>query len=450
MKLPESFEARMKEVLDVEYEDFSKSLFQKPTISIRLNPLKHIDTFNFEIGESVKWDESGKYVKINSDFAVDPNFYSGSYFVQEASSMFLTYALKQVIDFSKPLKVLDLCADQGIQASLLASLLKNSDLLVINESAKSKIRNIKENILKSGFPNYLISNQDPETFSDLEGFFDVVLVSAPCSEECMIRKNGEFKKDWSEDQVALNAAKQKRILSAAALLVAPGGHLIYSTNTFSPKENIENAKWLTRTLDFKSVSLETPKKWKIVEKENTFQFYPHKTEGEGFFLAVFKQLGSDDRFVSGRIKLNRLPKNLKALLRPWIKSELFDNYEFFTKNDGVVVALLISLIEKYGSVFRALEKCTNGLEIGIFKGNDFIPSHALCFLDILEEGMQKLEVNNEIALSFLKKEQFDSEGLKDGWALITYQNKNLGWIKKIGNRVNNYLPQDWKVRTSLD
>ena len=450
MKIPESFEARMKEVLGVQYEDFEKSLNQNATTSIRLNPLKTINKYNFEIGESVKWDESGKYVKISSDFVLDPSYYSGSYFVQEASSMFLSCALKQVIDFSKPLKVLDLCADKGIQTTLLASLLKNTDLLVVNESAKSKISAIKENILKSGFPNYLISNQDPETFSDLEGFFDVVLVNAPCSEESIIRKNGEFKKDWSEKQVALNAAKQKRILSAAGLLVAPGGHLIYCTNTFSPKENLENAKWLSRTLDFKSVSLEIPKEWKIEEKEDTFQFYPHQVEGEGFFLAIFKQLGSDDRFVSGRIKLNRLPKNLKALVKPWFKDDLFEKYEFFTKNDGVVVALLISLIEKYGSVFRALEKCTNGLEIGIFKGNDFIPSHALCFLDILNESMQKLEVNKEMALSFLKKEQFDSAGLKDGWALITFQNQNLGWIKKIGNRVNNYLPQDWKVRTSLD
>ncbi len=450
MKIPVSFEARMKEVLGVQYENFSKSLNQKATIAIRLNPLKNIYKFNFELGESVKWDESGKYVNINSDFALDPNFYSGSYFVQEASSMFLSFALKQVIDFSKPLKVLDLCADKGNQAALFASLLKNSDLLVANESAKSKITIIKEKILKSGFPNYLISNQDPETFSDLEGFFDVVLVSAPCSEESIFRKNGEFKKDWSEEQVAVNAAKQKRILSAAGLLVAPGGHLIYCTNTFSPKENIENAKWLTRTLDFKSVGLDIPNEWKIVEKDETFQFYPHLVEGEGFFLAAFKQLGTDDRFVSGRIKLNRLPKNLKALLKPWVKDDLFEKYEFFTKNDGVVVALLISLIEKFGSVFRALEKCTNGLEIGIFKGNDFIPSHAFCFQDILNESMQKLEVKNEIALRFLKKEHFDTEGLKDGWALIIYQNQNLGWIKKIGNRVNNYLPQDWKVPTSLD
>jgi 16S rRNA C967 or C1407 C5-methylase (RsmB/RsmF family)/NOL1/NOP2/fmu family ribosome biogenesis protein len=446
MNLPEAFQTNISQILGAELPDFLAALDKPAPISVRLNLKKKSELPALEIKESVLWANAGRYLRNRSDYTEDPAFHAGAYGVQDASAMFLGYVFGQIVDRSRPIRVLDLCASKGEQTTLLASMLSEKDLLVANEIVKSRLAILKENILKWGFSNVIVSNQDPETFADLEGFFDVVLVNPASSAEGQFRKDSSAINEWSEANVQMHATRQKRILSAAAMLVAPKGVLIYATNTYNATENQENVKWLNRTLDFETLDLEVPETWGITKREKCFQFFPHKTKGEGFFLAALKNLSRDAKFVKGKPDLNRLRREQRAVLKDWFKPELFDELEFLYKNDGHIVAIRTALLSDYGSVLRALAKRSSGIEIGIFKGKDFIPSHAFALSDLVADGIERLEVPVVAAMKFLRKENFEFSTGKDGWLLITYGGLPLGWVKKIGDRINNYLPVDWKIR----
>jgi 16S rRNA C967 or C1407 C5-methylase (RsmB/RsmF family)/NOL1/NOP2/fmu family ribosome biogenesis protein len=450
MNLPEKFASRMAETLGDDYEKFAKTLNGDSPVSIRFNPFKPVNLDNLTFNGDVLWAQNAKYLKTRPVFTLDPAFHAGAYYVQEASSMFLEFILKNTVDFSKPLKVLDMCAAPGGKTTTMASLLTDKDFLVANEVIKSRLGMLKENVHKWGFNNVIFANHDPETFADLEGFFDIVLVDAPCSGEGLFRKDKNAVNEWSEEHVAMCSARQKRIISAAALLVAPDGLLVYSTCTYNDQENILNVDWLTRTLDFKPIEVDVPEEWGLEKIKNGYQFYPHKVKGEGFFLAAFRSMSNDKNFVNSKITLHRVSRTHKELLKPWLRDDLFQDFEFFMKQDGVIVALNTNLIKQYGSVFRALVKRSSGLEIGIFKGNDFVPSHALALSNIISKDINTMELTEMEALRFLKKENFEIGDQNDGWVLITYKNLNLGWIKKIGSRINNYLPTEWRIRMDIE
>ncbi len=446
MNLPEAFQTNISQILGAEFQAFLAALDSPAPVSVRLNPKKKSELPALEIEESVLWAKDGRYLHKRPFFTEDPSFHAGAYCVQDASSMFLGHILEQIVDHSRPIRVLDLCASKGEQTTLLASMLGEKDLLVANEIVKSRLTILKENLLKWGFSNIIVSSQDPETFADLEGFFDVVLVNPPSSSEGLFRKDSSAMNEWSEANVQMHATRQKRILSAAAMLVAPKGVLIYSTSTYNISENQENVKWLNRTLDFETMDLEVPEAWRISKSENCFQFFPHKTKGEGFFMAAMKNLSRDAKFVKGKPDLNRLRREQRAILKDWFKPELFDDLEFLYKNDGNIVAIRTSLLADYGSVLRALAKRSSGIEIGIFKGKDFVPSHAFGLSNLISESIERLEVPAVEAMKFLRKENFEFSTGKDGWLLITYGGNALGWVKKIGDRINNYLPAEWKIR----
>ncbi len=447
MKLPEAFETQLTGILGEEFESFKNALSTDAPVSIRLNPRKKSESLS---EDQVAWSASGRYLKERPVFTLDPLFHAGAYYVQEASSMFIEEALKQSIDLSRPLRVLDLCAAPGGKTTLLASLLKETDLLVANEVIKSRIGVLKENLQKWGFPSYIVSNQDAETFADLEGFFDIVLVDAPCSGEGLFRKDPGAMNEWSEDSVHMCSARQKRILRAASMLVAPRGVLVYSTCTYNNEENDENAAWLSQTFDFTPLKFTLPAEWGIVEKGLGYQFFPHKVRGEGFFISVFKQQSFDQNYTKAKIKLNRVTRWQREKIRSWIKPDLFESYEFFAKNDGIVVAIHQDLLDTYGSVLRALDKRSSGLEIGMFKGDDFIPLHGLALSNIVSDEIQAVDTDKEQALRFLKKENFDIQTEIQGWTLVRYQGLNLGWIKVFGDRINNYLPKEWRIRMEIE
>jgi 16S rRNA C967 or C1407 C5-methylase (RsmB/RsmF family)/NOL1/NOP2/fmu family ribosome biogenesis protein len=450
-KLPEAFLKNISEILGNEKEDFIKALELKPEVSIRENPLKKVSLEYLDIEGPVLWCESGYYLNQRPAFTLDPLFHGGAYYVQEASSMFLEEVIKQTKPKFDRLRVLDLCSAPGGKSTHLASLLGPDDLLVCNEVIKSRLSVLKENLQKWGYPNIIISNQDPETFYDLAGFFDIVLVDAPCSGEGLFRKDSAAVDEWSENLVQMCSLRQQRILSSAAILVAQGGVLIYSTCTYNRKENQENANWLKRTFEFEYIDLNISNDWNVTEKENGYQFFPHKTRGEGFYIAAFKKTGREFTNVKGRINLQRLSRQQLELLEEWIEKREFDNFDFFIKNDGNIVAIKTSLVSDYGVVLKSLQKRSSGLEIGIFKGKNFVPSHALALSTLLNKNFPAANLEKAEALKFLKKESFDvPNDLHDGWVIIKYQNINLGWIKKIGNRVNNYLPTEWRIRMDLE
>ncbi len=449
MNLPEKFSVNLKNILGDTYEEFEKTLQTESPVSIRLNPAKPFKP-SFTFSEPVPWASKGYYLNSRPVFTLDPAFHAGAYYVQEASSMIIEHIVKNHAPAGSPLKVLDLCAAPGGKTTHLASLLSADDLLVANEVIKGRVGILKENLMKWGFPNVITVNQDPETFADLEGFFDIVLVDAPCSGEGMFRKTPDAVNEWSEENVMICSARQKRILSAAAMLVAPDGLLIYSTCTYNAPENQENAQWLTRTLDFEPVETDAPEDWGIVQGNPGLQFFPHKIKGEGFYVAAFRNRSRDERYIKGKPNIPRLPRKQAEQLAQWIRPEVYERFDYFLKNDGIIVAIRQSLLNETGSVLRALQKRSSGLELGHFKGNDFIPSHALALSGMVSENIQRINLSERDALLYLKKEVFELPEHQNGWALITYQDLSLGWVKIIGHRVNNYLPTEWRIRMKLE
>ena len=448
MKLPEAFSLQMQHILGEEYQAFVESLSAPTPVTIRLNNRKKTSD-PIETKDDVLWHADARYLAERPVFTLDPAFHAGAYYVQEASSMFVAEAIRQTIDLNKSLRVMDLCAAPGGKSTLLASLLNDRSLLVANEVIKSRVGVLKENLEKWGFPNYIVSNHDPEEMIDLEGFFDVVLTDAPCSGEGLFRKDPNAINEWSENSVQLCCARQKRILQAAAMLVAPGGILCYSTCTYNEKENELNAQWLTQVADFEHIKLKIPVEWGIAEKKYGYQFFPHKVRGEGFYLSVFRKTRGEKQEARGKIKLNRLPQKKVELLKGWLQAP--DAFDYYEKPDGQIVVIPNALSNDYAVIFRALQKRSSGLEIGQFKGNDFIPSHDLALSTAIAKDLPAVELSKEDALKFLKRENLgiDLSNQSKGWLLARYQGLNLGFMKVIGDRINNYLPKEWRIRMEI-
>lgn len=476
--LPESFIAQMKADLGDELPLFLQALENNPPVSVRFNPFKNT-TPTLSLKSPIPWLSlasndlsqkalNGVYLNERPSFTLDPSFHAGAYYVQEASSMFIAEAITQSIDNHKlkqNLTALDLCAAPGGKSTLLASILGKNSLLVANEVIKNRVEILKENIHKWGITNVVISNHDSEDFTDLEGFFDIVLVDAPCSGEGLFRKDEKAIGEWSSDSIQTCSARQKRILANAAKLVKSGGILLYSTCTYNDFENKNNALFLSEYLDFESVILHTEgygiveKKWEngIQKSVYGYQFYPHKVQGEGFFLSVFKNIATHTPPLSSmrspldsiaKLNLTKLPKKQLEIAQKWVNKP--DDFEFFVKGNNEIFIVLKENIHHITLIDKVLKRKSLGITIGEIKGTDFIPSHELALSTAISEAIPFLSLDKINALKFLKKEDIDiPESTPQGWTLARYEGLNLGWMKVLKNRINNYLPKDFRIRMEL-
>jgi len=449
--LPPAFQTRMQAALGGEFEAFAAALQAPAPVSVRVNPRK--PGFPTQGLDPVPWCPEGFYLPQRPVFTLDPLFQAGAYYVQEASSMLLAEALRQTVPLDKPLKVLDLCAAPGGKSTLLASLISGQSLLLSNEVIRSRVPVLRENLEKWGYPNVAVSNHDPEDFAPLAGFFDVVVADAPCSGEGLFRKDPEAAEEWSEANVQLCAARQQRILTAAAPLLRPGGWLLYSTCTYNQAENEENAAFLT-SQGFAALPLTLPPGWGIVEKPFGtavgYQCYPHRVRGEGFFLSVFrKEKGPTYSAPTPRQykTLKPLPPKRGAGIRDFLGTP--GDFTLMIKPNGDVMAVPLALEEPLRHLDATLRNKGFGLEMGLFKGNDFVPSHALALSTAIATNLNAIDLDREDALRYFKKENLVLDEPAKGWLLARYQGLNLGWLKGVGNRVNNYLPKDWRIRMDI-
>lgn len=427
---------------------FLQALDQPPPVSIRLNPAKKTERFRHE--EKVTWHPEGRYLPVRPSFTLDPAFHAGAYYVQEASSMLLFEALRQTMDLQKKLRVLDLCAAPGGKSTLLLSAISSESFLLANEAIQSRISPLKMNLEKWGHANYAVSNHDPEDFQALVGYFDVVLADAPCSGEGLFRKDEAAAGEWSEAGVELCAARQRRILSAAQEQVRPGGVLVYSTCTFNELENENNLAWLLAEGGFEHCPLQLDPVWGIVEKKYGYQCYPHRVKGEGFFMACLRKTGEEapaPQKISLPKDWQRLPEKQTAIFADWLAQPA--DFEFFMKPTGETILLPKAQADDFFLVSHALKKRSFGVEIGEFKKQDFVPSHALALANYLHPEVPKVLLERERALSFLKKENIWQDGWGRGWTLAGFDGLGLGWLKVLDHRSNNYLPMEWRIRMSL-
>ncbi len=454
IQLPIAFEAQMRSILgDQEFEEFKTAVDHAPRTSIRLNPEKSF--FPKWKKSPIPWSETGFFLNERPSFTLDPALHAGAYYVQEASSMFLEHILHR-LEIPKGI-YLDLAAAPGGKSTLLSSYLGSEGMLVANDVIQSRSQILKENAVKWGLGNIVVTNNDPDHFEPLEGFFDLVLVDAPCSGEGMFRKDPQARDEWSPDHVLLCASRQKRIMDKAGALVKGGGYLIYSTCTFNELENEEMIRFLTEEFAFEPVKIPLDPTWNIVESEvNTpdgiffgYRFFPHKVEGEGFFITILKRPETASSQDPGKIKDYKHPV-LKTLQE---REEVALEIELGFGGKGKYYTLNDSYFRMNWNFYRHFERISQhlsiryfGVELGKKQKDQWIPSHEWAVSILPKNQFQYVELNLDQALSFLRKQELEILDLPPGWVLMSYENLPLGWIKNLGKRINNYYPKDWRIR----
>ncbi|MCB0527476.1 MAG: rRNA cytosine-C5-methyltransferase [Saprospiraceae bacterium] len=454
--LPPAFVSQMQTLLGAPgYADFEAALQAPAPVSIRLKnairDFQHELPFEQPHMLEVPWHPLGRYLSERPVFTLDPAFHAGAYYVQEASSMFLHEALRQTTDLSRPLKVLDLCAAPGGKSTLMLDMLHPESLLVSNEVIRARAGTLRENLEKWGNNHIAVTSGDPADFTALDGWFDLVVTDAPCSGEGLFRKDPDAIREWSTAGVVACAERQQRILSHAIEAVAPGGILIYSTCTYNTQENEQNVGQLLDTGDVELLSLNIPETWGIVRAGGGYQFFPHRVRGEGFFLAAFRKRTepAHRHTVAASFRsLQALPKKALPGLSPWLRQP--EHLRFFQTPSAEIVAIHSNLEQQYLQLDKHLKNKWFGTLIGTFKGQDFIPSHALALSDLCSPALPGIELERDLALLFLKKESFMlPEDAPRGWVLARYKGLNLGWMKVLPGRMNNYLPQERRIRMDV-
>ncbi len=426
--------------------------------SLRLNPKKifnqQYSIFNTQ-QERVKWSSNGFYLVERPSFTLDPLFHAGAYYVQEASSMFLEEAIKQAVDITQPLKILDLCAAPGGKSTLIQSIISKESLLVANEVIKTRVNILTENITKWGAANVIVTNNDPKDFRRLPNYFDVIIVDAPCSGSGLFRKDANAINEWSENNVVLCAQRQQRILADILPSLKEGGVLIYSTCSYSQAEDEEICDWMFNKFKVESLKLKVDEEWGIVESGGGYRFYPDKVKGEGFFIAAFRKETSG-LLVNEKVKTQNLPagrqgsktkreklsqKEIEVLV-PYINNA---NDFFFIKQNDEAIALPVHLEDDLQIIQSSLYIKKAGVRLGTIIRNNLVPAHDLAVSNIISKNLPQIEVDKETALQYLRRAEIKIESALTGWVLLTHQQLSIGWIKIIANRINNYYPKDWRI-----
>lgn len=478
MQLPDSFAGYTRALLgEEEYKRLSAALLEGgQPVSIRLN-LQKCGRSPLSIVRSplkeVPWATDACYLDRRLTFTFDPLFHAGCYYVQEASSMFVEQAVKACFP-DRPLAVLDLCAAPGGKSTHLRSLLPEGSLLVANEVMRNRVQILAENLTKWGHPDVVVTNSDPAEFTPLEQLFDCILTDVPCSGEGMFRKDETAIGEWSPENVDLCWQRQRRILQDIWPCLKPGGLLVYSTCTYNTKENEENVRWIRDGLGAEVLPLDVPAEWGITgnllagEDFPVYRFLPHKTQGEGFFLAVLRKAGEEDEndgtrmTQMGRMNADKLKgkkgnggkaaspssfgKEQQATVQGWLRRA--ERYTMVP--DGQTLAAfptawlpVLSSLKQHVRVVQA------GVTLAEAKGKDCIPAHALAMSSLLRrEAFACEEVDYPTAIAYLRKEAVTLSGAASrGFVLLTYRDFPLGFVKNVGNRANNLYPQEWRIRS---
>ena len=474
MNLPIEFEKKMKAFLGNEWDDFLYSYDNNRFQALRFNTLKVqsqeermriLKTLKISSDKKVSWADEAYYFDENVRPGKHPYHEMGLYYIQEPSAMSAAALLAP-----KPgMRVLDLCAAPGGKSTQLATYLGDSGLLVSNEINTQRSRILSQNIERMGIKNAIVTNEDSFVLaSHFPGFFNAIQVDAPCSGEGMFRKLPEAIEQWSMENVAICAARQKEILDNAAVMLKPGGTIVYSTCTFSKEEN-ENVieYFLERHPDFTLEEME--------------RFWPHKVDGEGHFVAKLVRRGSVNELgadydvcedscnkvedtglkADRKTKKNKNSKNRKNETKPALTKEnmkLLTEFLDETISEDMAAWIKNSRLVMFGEQLyrlpdmevdiKGLKVQRAGLHIGEFKKQRFEPSHSLALALKLSEAKNvvKLTWDDPQTTGFFNGQSVmlsdeQTAECKKGWALVCVDGYTAGWGKVNGTQVKNHYPK---------
>lgn len=444
MNLPAEFVTRTKQLLGAEWDAFEQALNADSPTSIRFNPFKNPSPSLLEGEELVPWASNACYLAERPSFTLDPLFHAGNYYVQEAASMSLEGIIRRQV--AAPVRVLDLCAAPGGKSTQLSSLLPEGSLLVANEVIRTRSNILSENLTKWGNPHTIVSNNAPAEIGRLGAFFDVIVVDAPCSGEGMFRKDPASIGEWSVANVRLCAERQRRIVADVWAALKPDGLLIYSTCTYNREENEENIDRICSELE--ATVAEEPRR-----------FLPHRTKGEGFFIAAVRKYclwEPDPQSHEKQGRHNRqgiVGQAPNATVVSWCAATLQnpEKFSLFEDKNGLSAIPTINVAD-YVFLKAHLKIVSAGVLSGEMKGKDFIPAHSLAMSTALNSNaFPTWDLDKPTALHYLKAEALQNipDNLPKGHVLVSYKGSPLGFIKNIGNRANNLYPHEWRIRMAL-
>ena len=424
--LPEAFLCRIQQQLGEEYEDFLKSLERPRAVALRFNPLKGEAPAMAFVKEPVPWEPLGYYYDPEARPGLHIYHEAGVYYLQEASAM----APVALLDPQPGEKVCDLCAAPGGKTTQIAGRMAGEGFLLCNEINPKRAKILSRNIERMAVANALVTNEHPANLAArFAGFFDRVLVDAPCSGEGMFRKEEAAVTDWSQETVEMCARRQAEILHSAAQMVRPGGRLVYSTCTFAPEEDEEAvAAFLRAHPEFEPEILDAP--WFVPVENGGHRMWPHKLLGEGHFAAVLRKKGGTetDTDIPGGEKLPgewvSFSKELGICL-PQGKAVSFGQNLFWAPAEMPDI--------------RRLKVLRPGLELGTVKKDRFEPAHALALWMKDCKNVQDYDPESLEMKEYLHGNVVPSP--KKSWCLVTAGGYSIGWGKGDGNVLKNHYPK---------
>ena len=433
------------------------ALSGEPSVSVRINPAKAgspSEIFGNLVSGSVEWNRHAAFLSERPAFTLDPLIHAGAYYVQDSSAMFPGKAFRDVLDkvlesgIISP-KVLDLCAAPGgkttdISASLRESC-KGGYLLISNEIMKQRAAVLADNAAVWGDPSVVVTSVDPKAFGTLPGFFDIIVADVPCSGEGMFRKDDEAVSQWSEENVALCQARQRRIVADVWPSLAEGGFLVYSTCTFNNLENDDNVKWICSEFGAEIIGIDS---CGLLRTECGVSLVPGFVRGEGQYCAVLRKTSpsAGTAACSGRQqdRWQKLPEAHASIIRPLLDEEMA-----MIVKDGRIVAVP-EYVRCVLSMLEPLRPLARGLAVGMFKGKDFIPDADLALSLSLRRGaFNEFEVNRETALSFLHRDPVRLPDAERVMLLLVYRGLPIGFVKNLGNRCNSLHPLHRRIRMDI-
>ena len=387
--LPEEFILQTRQLMGEErFNCYLEAFEEEAPVSIRVNPrlVNHEPVPMIH----VPWCPEGFYLSERPQFTFDPLFHAGCYYVQEASSMFITHIIRSLASrlsfIISPLSILDLCAAPGGKSTAAISVLPEGSTMVSNEPIPNRAQILLENITKWGYPNCTVTNNYPRDFRKAKAKFDIIICDVPCSGEGMFRKDPATIGEWSMQNVEKCWRLQREIVADAWECLNPGGILIYSTCTFNTKENEENVLYFMEEFDAEILDIPTEPSWNITGSllegfdAPVYRFIPGITRGEGLFICALRKSGENNHSYP----LSTISSKLRVLTP-----------------------------------------------------------------DLPEGDYPRIDIPYQDALKFLRGEAIVlPPDTPKGIVTVTYQGFALGPAKNIGNRANNLYPKPWRIKTT--
>ena len=453
MNLPEKYILRMKSLLKDEYDEYIASFDDERLYGIRANTLKtdrdeFLNKGLYEL-EPVQWCEEGFYYNgADTRPSKSPYYHAGLYYLQEPSAM----STGAAADVREGERVLDVCAAPGGKSTQVGAALKGKGILVTNDISASRTKALLKNVELFGLRNAVVLNESPDRIaSAFPSFFDKVIIDAPCSGEGMFRKDPDIIKAWGKNMIDSCLAAQRDILERCASAVCEGGYIIYSTCTFNPDENERQIEaFLERHKEFElcplpeNMGLDRGRPEWTVSKDDKFalcgRLWPHKTRGEGHFVAKMRKTSGMERMTFNGHEGAKIDgfEYFEEFINKNISGVEFDG-DFETYGEKLY------MLPKGLPSFKGLRVVRNGWYLGDLKKKRFEPSQAFA-MGLKPENVRLVEniKDYDTAVKYLKGETLETELKEDGWVLVSFDGLALGWAKSQKGRLKNkYLP-GWK------